>query len=64
MRTIHASKGLEADTVIVVSSLTKKSLESMYQNPDAEHRVHYVAATRARTRLVIVEENAAYAFPA
>lgn len=48
IKTIHAAKGLEAQNVVLLprlSSACKETLESL--NPDPEHRVFYVAVTRA-----------------
>lgn len=63
LRTMHSSKGLQAESVIVIASLTRASLETMYKDPDSEHRVHYVAATRARQNLLIVQDENGYQFP-
>ena len=63
IRTIHSSKGMEADSVVVVSSMTRSSIESLYKNPDAEHRVSYVAATRAKSNLLVISDEHAYPFP-
>jgi DNA helicase-2/ATP-dependent DNA helicase PcrA len=52
--TIHGAKGLEADNVFLLPELTKRVRKGMELNPDAERRVQYVAVTRARERLVIL----------
>lgn len=52
--TIHAAKGSEADHVIVVGDLAKKSHASLDRDPDGERRVFYVGLTRARQSLTIV----------
>ncbi len=57
--TIHASKGLEADTVLLFPaySRTMQDRYAMDQSVRAEeHRVAYVAATRARDRLYVVRD--------
>ena len=43
--TVHSAKGLEADNVIVIG------VSKWSQNPE-ERRVAYVAATRARNKLI------------
>lgn len=52
--TIHGAKGREADNVVLLTDMSKRTAESFAKNPDAEHRVWYVGATRARKRLFIV----------
>jgi superfamily I DNA/RNA helicase len=49
--TMHASKGLEADTVVVLANTTERVLK--HENHDEEVRLAYVAATRAKNRLII-----------
>lgn len=60
--TIHSVKGSEADNVAVLTSLTHQSVASMKtdEGRDEEHRVWYVAGTRAKKRLIWVRENARY----
>lgn len=48
---IHQSKGREADRVILDTVLARKTFDSMERDPDSEHRVFYVAVTRARRQL-------------
>lgn len=55
--TIHAAKGLEADDVVVVPEMPAKVRRAYMMHPDHEHRVWYVAVSRARERLVIVREG-------
>lgn len=61
--TIHSVKGQEADSVLVLttsSAPVSRSAESEH-GADEERRVAYVAATRARKRLIVAKEkNAAY----
>ncbi len=49
--TMHASKGLEADTVIAIATTTERILE--HENYDEEVRLAYVAATRAKQNLIV-----------
>ena len=46
--TIHQAKGGECENVIVLLDLGKIVYRSYLKNPDDEHRVFYVAVTRAR----------------
>ncbi len=51
---IHAVKGGEADNIVLLMDITQKVKNNMDNNPDAEHRVFYVGATRAKKTLTIV----------
>jgi len=54
--TIHSSKGMEADNVAWLATETRAIQNNCKDNPesaDEERRVQYVAATRAKKRLVI-----------
>jgi DNA helicase-2/ATP-dependent DNA helicase PcrA len=54
--TIHASKGAEAETVVVYDGVTTRIKKEMLTNETAkrnEHRVWYVALTRASKNLII-----------
>lgn len=57
--TIHSVKGMEADNVAVLTTTSKKvqvaSLDTSQH--DEECRIAYVAVTRARRRLVIINEG-------
>ena len=55
LSTIHGAKGGEASNVVVFSDLTAAADESMQINPDTLHRVFYVAVTRTKQNLFIVE---------
>jgi DNA helicase-2/ATP-dependent DNA helicase PcrA len=55
LSTIHGAKGGEADNVMVLTDLSRKSQEAMEKDSDDECRVFYVAATRARNELHIVQ---------
>lgn len=52
--TIHGVKGGEADNVVILTDLAKKSYTEYTKNPDDEIRVFYVGVTRARKHLHIV----------
>lgn len=58
--TIHSVKGMEADNVIVLTTTSKRVADAASfcdDHADEEHRLSYVAATRAKRRLVIVNEG-------
>lgn len=60
LATIHAAKGLEADTVLLStcsSQRVERGREQSSLRHDEECRVNYVAVTRARKKLVIVEDG-------
>lgn len=65
VRTIHAVKGGEVDNVLLVTDMTQRTFDKYERDPDAEHRVWYVGATRARQRLVVKpsQELFSYRFP-
>ena len=52
--TIHGVKGGEADHVVLMTDLAKKSYTEYSKNPDDETRVFYVGITRAKKHLHIV----------
>lgn len=53
--TIHAAKGGEADHVVVLSDLAYRTHQEYEKQPDNERRVAYVAVTRAKERLSIIQ---------
>lgn len=60
--TIHGVKGGEADHVIIISDMSRKTYEEMMKDPCSEHRVAYVAVTRAKKKLTIVLPQTKYAY--
>lgn len=53
--TIHSVKGGEADNVVVIDAMARRTYREFEEvNPDAEHRVQYVGATRAKENLSIL----------
>jgi len=61
--TIHASKGREAQNVVLLSDCSRASVEELYSEPDSEHRVFYVGATRAKDSLYLVHESQENFYP-
>ena len=55
LSTIHGIKGGESDNVVVISDISYKTWKKFNIEPDDEHRVFYVAVTRAKENLYIVE---------
>lgn len=55
LMSIHQAKGREHATVILDPSLARRSADGVWASEGDEHRVWYVAVTRARERLVIME---------
>ena len=61
--TIHGVKGDEADNVVLLSDVSRLVYNGMSIDEDAEHRVFYVAVTRAKRRLYIVQPQTRYYYP-
>jgi len=55
MSTIHGAKGGEADNVLLLPDITKSSVDQNDREPDELHRLFYVAVTRAKQELHILE---------
>ena len=60
VNTIHTTKGGEADNVILMMDVSKNVYKNLHNNPDAEHRVFYVGATRAKKNLYILFSNSKF----
>ena len=63
LSTIHGVKGGEADNVIVYDGMSGRTARGMIENPDAEHRVWYVAVTRARENLFVFKSSGEDFYP-
>ena len=61
--TMHASKGREANTVIVVSDMAKASWLEWQRDAEGENRVAYVAVTRAKDELLICDPETPSHYP-
>jgi len=55
LSTIHGAKGGEADNVLLLPDITKSASDHNDINPDELHRLFYVAVTRAKKSLHILE---------
>lgn len=57
--TVHSVKGAEADNVVFLTTISRRVEQGMtnQDQADEEHRIAYVAVTRARRNLYIVNEG-------
>ncbi len=55
INTIHGVKGGEATNVLLKTDMSYKTYNSMQVNPDNEHRVFYVGATRTKENLFVIQ---------
>ena len=55
LSTIHGAKGGEADNVLLLPDITKSAVDHNDIDPDDLHRLFYVAVTRAKKSLHILE---------
>jgi superfamily I DNA/RNA helicase len=55
LETIHGAKGAQANNVALFLEQSRRVWDEAQDNPDDEHRVWYVGATRARENLHIVQ---------
>ena len=60
--TIHGVKGGEADNVVLLPDMAWRTYRDYQQEPDDEHRVFYVAVTRARHALYIAAPGSRWAY--
>ena len=60
--TIHGAKGSEADNVVVLTDIGQKSWLEMQKQPDDETRVFYVALTRVKKNLHIIQPRTTRSF--
>lgn len=58
--TIHGAKGKEAINVVLYLSSSQRVLDTFETTPDPEHRLMYVATTRAKNELHIIDGPNAY----
>ena len=55
LSTIHAAKGGECENVVLITDITNRVYKNYQQNPDDENRVFYVAVTRTKENLYLIE---------
>jgi DNA helicase-2/ATP-dependent DNA helicase PcrA len=62
LSTIHGMKGGESENVVVMSDISYKTWRKLNTEPDDEHRVFYVAITRAKKNLFILQPETKYSY--
>ena len=60
INTMHGVKGKEADNVVMLPDMAYPSHKEMETNPDSEHRVFYVGATRAKEFLYLMPPSSKF----
>ena len=60
---IHAVKGGEADNVVLMTDMSKRTYENYLFDPDDEYRVFYVGVTRAKQNLHLMFPQTMTYFP-
>jgi len=60
LSTIHGMKGGESENVVVMSDISYKTWRNLNKEPDDEHRVFYVAITRTKKNLFILQPETKY----
>lgn len=63
VETIHGVKGAEADKVLMLLDVSFRTAGSYEADPDHEHRVFYVGATRAREELHLLAPQTRIYYP-
>jgi DNA helicase-2/ATP-dependent DNA helicase PcrA len=63
IETIHGAKGAEADHVLLMTDVSERTWRGFHADPDPEHRVFYVAATRARESLHLIRPQTGLSYP-
>ena len=63
IETIHGVKGAEADHVVLLTDMSKRTAASYQLSADNEHRVFYVGITRAVQSLHLVMPHSDQAYP-
>ena len=57
LSTIHGAKGGEADNVLLFTDISSRTHTELYERPDDENRAFYVAVTRTKEHLHIIQPN-------
>tara|TARA_R110002050_G_C8641678_1_gene489368 strand:- start:53 stop:613 length:561 start_codon:yes stop_codon:yes gene_type:complete len=57
LTTIHASKGGEADNVVLLTDVAGSTWEELTVNPDTENRTFYVGITRTKENLHVIQSS-------
>ena len=62
LSTIHGIKGGESDNVVVICDISYRTWKKFNVEPDDEHRVFYVAVTRAKKNLFLLQPETKYSY--
>lgn len=62
INTIHSVKGGEAENVVIIPDMATRTYQEYKESPDDEHRVWYVATTRAKKALYILTPKTSQAY--
>ena len=62
LSTIHASKGGEADNVVLLTDMSYRTFQNYQRYPDDELRVFYVGMTRAKQNLTMIDASSLQGF--
>lgn len=62
LETVHGAKGAQCDNVALFTEQARRTYEESNRNPDDEHRVWYVGATRARCALHVVQAASPFSY--
>jgi superfamily I DNA/RNA helicase len=62
IESIHASKGTESENVLLLTDISKKTFQGMQRFQDPELRCQYVAITRAKNKLIIINPESKYSY--
>jgi DNA helicase-2/ATP-dependent DNA helicase PcrA len=63
LSTIHQAKGDQADNVVLMLDMSRKTYDGLNREPEPEHRVWYVGVTRAKKVLHIIERSGDFSYP-
>jgi len=63
LSTIHGSKGGQADRVALMTDMAPRTWRETHTDPDAEARVFYVGATRAKQELCVIAPTTPRHYP-
>lgn len=55
LSTIHGSKGGEADHVVLLPDMARRTYNEMLDRPEDEARVWYVGVTRSKRKLTVTK---------
>jgi superfamily I DNA/RNA helicase len=62
IRTIHGAKGDEAENVVIFPDMPRPAWKSAKRDPDTEHRMWFVAVTRAKQKVYWLNPETKYSY--